>query len=95
MFAAALRPRPWRVRQDGHRHARVDKLSPASRNPQAEHVFVLGYQRPVTIRRRRARWRLYSSWRRNSPRPQPEMARASRRRQTPATPRAAPDSSLA
>ena len=56
--------------------------SSASRNPHAEHVFVLGYQRPVTTRRRPARSHLYSSWRRNSPHPQSEMARARRRLRT-------------
>jgi len=76
---AALMSRSWRARQDGHRHIRIWRGRSASRNPQAEHVFVLGYQRAVTTSWRPARWHLYSSWRRNSPHPQSEMARARRR----------------
>ena len=38
MFFAALRSRSCRTRQDGHRHARADKLRSASTNPQAEHT---------------------------------------------------------
>ena len=82
MFFAALRSRSWRARQDGHRHARTRTGRSASRNPHAEHVLDEGYQRPITTRRRPARSHLYSSWRRNSPHPQSEMARARHRLRT-------------
>ena len=52
------------MRQDGRCRVRVCRLSDASRCPHAEHVFELGYQRPITIRCRPAVAALYASiWR--------------------------------
>ena len=58
------------------------RLSSASRCPHAEQVLEDGYHRSSTTRSRLYRWHLYSSWRRNSPQPQSEIARASRRLRT-------------
>ena len=70
----------------GARPAACPRLSSASRYPHAEQVFELGYHLSSTTSSRPARWHLYSSWRRNSPHPQSEIARASRRLRTiPAT----------
>ena len=82
MFFAALMSRSWRVRQDGHVQYLVFKLSSASRCPHAEHVFELGYQRPITIRCRPALAALYASIWRKVPHPQSEMALASDRLRT-------------
>src|SRR5689334_12590394 len=76
MFLAALMSRSCRAPQDGHVHCLVDRLRPASRCPHAEQVLDEGYQRSMATRRRPYRWHLYVSWRRNSPQPQSEMARA-------------------
>src|SRR5262249_31479368 len=77
-----LTSRSCRAPQDGHVQRRVPRLSQASRYPQAEQVLEDGYQRPITTSSRPYRSHLYSSWRRNSPHPQPEIARASRRLRT-------------
>src|SRR6476659_9032143 len=82
MFFAALMSRSCREPQEGHVQCRVDRLSSPSRYPHAEQDLELGYQRLITIRSRPALWHLYSSWRRNSPQPQPEMAFASLRLRT-------------
>jgi hypothetical protein len=76
MFFAALMSRSFRARQEGHVQCLVDRLSWASTCPHAEQVFELGYQRPITTSSRPYRPHLYSSWRRNSPQPQSEIARA-------------------
>ena len=82
MFLAALMSRSCRARQIGHVQCRVLKDSPASRCPHAEQVLDDGYQRSITTSSCPARSHLYSSWRRNSPHPQSEIARASRRLRT-------------
>ena len=82
MFFAALMSRSCRVRQDGHVQCLVFKLSSASRCPDAEHLFELGYQRPITIRCRPARAVLYSIIWRKVPHPQSLMALASDRLRT-------------
>src|SRR5215472_9582805 len=79
MFFAALMSRSCRVRHRGHVQCLVDRLSSASRCPHAEQVLDDGYQRSMTTSSRLARSHLYSSWRRNSPQPQSEIARASLR----------------
>ena len=82
MFFAALMSRSCRVPQDGHCHVRVERLSSASRCPQALQVLLEGYQRPVTIRCRPALAALYPIMRRKVPHPQSQMALASDRLRT-------------
>ena len=77
MFFAALMSRSCRVRQHGHSHVRVFKLSSASRCPHAEQVLLEGYQRSITIRCRPALAVLYASICRKVPHPQSAMALAS------------------
>src|SRR5690606_2257463 len=76
MFLAAFMSRSCRVPQDGHVQCRVERLSSASRCPHAEHVLLVGCHRSITTRRRPYFAALYSSWRRNSPQLESEIARA-------------------
>ena len=67
-----------RARPVPRRKAQLREQVPARRAGLADD----GYQRSITISSRPYRWHLYSSWRRNSPHPQSEIARARNRLRT-------------